>query len=84
MCDLWRDADDLRWFLQTCPWHLINSPAIEEVMNCYKWFSQNQLSIRYPDAPLILLDAVSAFDNGFQGGRSELWERESNDRRSID
>ena len=82
MCDLWMEGDGLRWYLQTCPWALINNPAVAEVVTCFKWFDKGQLTVRYPNPPLILLDAITSFENGYNGGRADLWEREANERKT--
>jgi hypothetical protein len=68
------------FFLQSCPWALVNSDAVSEVASAAKWFDKNQLETKYPNPPASLLEAVEAYDNGYNRGQHDRFERERKER----
>lgn len=68
------------FFLQSCPWALVNSDAVAEVSSAAKWFEKGQLETKYPNPPTLLLNAVEAFDNGINRGQNDRFERERRER----
>ena len=66
-----------RWFLHSCPFALLLSPAVGEVLDAYRWWEKSQLQIRYPAGiPTILARALLDFDNGKSKGEYDRHQRE--------
>ena len=79
LCRLWEDGEFQRLYLQCCPWQLILRPDVSQVQIAHKFFSQNQLEVRYPNTALALVDAVNEFDNGYNKGMHD-WRKDERDK----
>ena len=71
------DGRDL--YLQTCPWALLNSPAVTEVYQAHAHWSKSQLALWEPNPSVQLMAAVIAFDNGLEKGRYDKIKRDRKD-----
>lgn len=67
------------WFLDSCPFALLQSPATEQVMEAHIWWEKGQLGIRYPAGiPLIMIRAIRDYELGRKRGEYDKAERERN------
>jgi hypothetical protein len=78
LCDLYEDGQWRRWYLQSCPWALLESPDVREVSEAHRWWKQGQLIIRYPNPPAVLLRAIDDFESGSNRGQHDKFERNKN------
>ena len=70
------DADGRALFLQTCPWALLNSPAVGEVYQAHAHWSKSQLALWEPNPTVQLMEAIIAFENGLNRGQLDKIKRE--------
>jgi len=49
---------------------------MREVSDAWRWWDKGQLSTRYVDPPVSLLDAVSQFDRGSNAGQADKMKRQ--------